>query len=68
MGAGITSFFIDPEYGGYLEGPKNLASALVAFELAWVDGGVATCSLAGNLALEPIHEKGTEEQKRKYMG
>ncbi len=66
--AQITSFFIPPEFGGYIEGPKNLASALVAFELAWVDGGAATCSLAGNLALEPIHERGTREQKKRYMG
>src|SRR5512139_2815420 len=29
--AGITSAFMDPEYGGFLEGPKNTALALVAF-------------------------------------
>ena len=44
--AGITAVFIDPEHGGFIEGPKNLALALVAFELAWVDAGAATCSLA----------------------
>jgi alkylation response protein AidB-like acyl-CoA dehydrogenase len=65
--AGITSAFMDPEDGGYLEGPRNLALALVAYELAWVDGGAATGSLAGNLALSPIHERGTPEQKHKYM-
>lgn len=65
--AGVTALFADPEYGGFIEGPKNLALALAAFELAWVDGGAATCSLAGHLALAPIHEKGTEEQKRTYM-
>jgi alkylation response protein AidB-like acyl-CoA dehydrogenase len=65
--SGITSFFMDPEHGGYIEGPKNLASALAAFELSWVDAGAATSSLAGNLALEPIHERGTDEQKNKYM-
>ncbi|MCF7708086.1 MAG: acyl-CoA/acyl-ACP dehydrogenase [Verrucomicrobia bacterium] len=65
--AGITSVFMEPEYGGYLEGPKNLALALVAFELSWVDAGAATCSLAGNLGLSPIHERGTEEQRSKYM-
>ena len=57
--AGITAVFLDPEYGGFIEGPKNLALALVAFELAWVDGGAATGSLAGDLALAPIHERGT---------
>lgn len=65
--AGITSVFIDPEYGGFLEGPKNLAMSIVAFELSWVDAGAATCSLAGNLALAPIHERGTAEQKDRYM-
>ena len=63
----ITSVFMDPEYGGYIEGPKNLAMALVAFELSWVDAGAATCSLAGNLALSPIYERGTKEQKDTYM-
>lgn len=66
-GAGITAVFMDPEEGGLFAGPKNLALALVAFELAWVDGGAATASLAGCLALAPIHERGTEEQVRHYM-
>ncbi len=65
--AGITSVFMDPEDGGYIEGPKNLAMALVAFELAWVDGGAATTSLAVNLALAPIQVKGTAEQRHYYM-
>lgn len=65
--SGITSLFMDPEHGGYLEGPKNFPLALVAFELAWVDAGAATCSLATNLALAPIHEKGTPEQRKTYM-
>ena len=65
--SGITAAFMDPEFGGYLEGPKNLALALIAFELAWVDAGAATSSLAGCLALAPIHERGTPEQKAAYM-
>ena len=65
--AGISGVFLDPEYGGYLEGPKNLAMALVAFELAWVDGGAATASLASGLALAPIHERGTPAQRAEYM-
>ncbi len=64
---GLTTVFMDPEEGGFLAGPKNLALALVAFELSWVDGGAATCSLASNLALSPIHEKGTPEQRHDYM-
>lgn len=66
--AGITAAFMEPEDGGYIAGPKNLVLALIAFELCWVDAGAATASLANNLALEPIQEKGTPEQKHKYMG
>ncbi|MGA2445630.1 MAG: acyl-CoA dehydrogenase family protein [Opitutaceae bacterium] len=65
--AGITTCFMDPQQGGFIEGPKNLTLALVALELAWVDAGAATGSLAGNLALAPIHERGTPEQRDYYM-
>jgi alkylation response protein AidB-like acyl-CoA dehydrogenase len=65
--AGITTCFLDPQQGGFIEGPKNLALALVALELAWVDAGAATGSLAGNLALAPIHERGTPAQRDYYM-
>ena len=64
--AGITAAFMEPEEGGFISGPKNLALSLAAFELAWVDGGAATSSLAGFLALAPIHERGTQEQSRHY--
>ncbi len=66
--SGITAAFLDPEQGGFIAGPKNLALALIAFELSWVDAGAATCSLAGNLGLAPIHERGTAEQRAKYVG
>ncbi len=65
--SGITAVFMNPAEGGFVEGPKNLALALVAFELSWVDAGAATCSLAGNLGLSPIHERGTPEQRETYM-
>jgi alkylation response protein AidB-like acyl-CoA dehydrogenase len=65
--SGITAAFLDPDQGGFIAGPKNLAVALIAFELAWVDAGAATCSLAGNLGLAPIHERGTPEQRAKYV-
>ena len=64
--AGLTAVFMEPEEGGFITGPKNLAIALSAFELAWVDGGAATASLAGFLALSPIHERGTPEQSHHY--
>jgi alkylation response protein AidB-like acyl-CoA dehydrogenase len=65
--AGITTCFMDPHQGGFIAGPKNLVQSLVAFELSWVDAGAATGSLAGNLALAPIHERGTPEQRDTYM-
>ncbi len=65
--AGITSAAVDPEYGGYIEGPKNFVLGLLAFELAWVDAGAGTSSMANTLALAPIHERGTPEQKQTYM-
>ena len=64
--AGVTAAFMEPEEGGFIVGPKNLALALAAFELACVDGGAATASLAGFLALSPIHERGTPEQVNRY--
>jgi alkylation response protein AidB-like acyl-CoA dehydrogenase len=65
--SGITAAFMEPEEGGFISGPKNLALSLTAFELAWVDAGAATGALAGFLGLSPIHERGTPEQARHYM-
>ncbi|MFO1499668.1 MAG: acyl-CoA dehydrogenase family protein [Verrucomicrobiota bacterium] len=65
--SGITGAYLDPEHGGFILGPKNLALALIAFELSWVDAGAATCSLAGNLGLAPIAERGTSEQRQNYL-
>ncbi len=65
--SGITATFMEPEEGGFIAGPKNLALSLTAFELAWVDAGAATGALAGFLGLSPIHERGTPEQVQKYM-
>ncbi|MGC4000410.1 MAG: acyl-CoA dehydrogenase family protein [Anaeromyxobacter sp.] len=65
--SGITAAFMEPEEGGFIAGPKNLALALAAYELAWVDAGAATGALAGFLGLSPIHERGTPEQTRHYM-
>jgi alkylation response protein AidB-like acyl-CoA dehydrogenase len=65
--SGVTAAFLDPAEGGFIEGPKNLVLALIAFELAWVDAGAATGSLAGFLGLAPIHERGTAGQRAEYM-
>jgi alkylation response protein AidB-like acyl-CoA dehydrogenase len=64
--AGVTAAFMEPDEGGFISGPKNLALALSAFELAWVDGGAATASMASFLALSPLHERGTKEQVSHY--
>ena len=66
--AGLSVLAIDGEYGGPIDGPKNLGTALAAFELAWVDAGAATTMLGNVLALAPIHERGTDEQRARYMG
>ncbi|MBU1001356.1 MAG: acyl-CoA/acyl-ACP dehydrogenase [Proteobacteria bacterium] len=66
--SGLTSIYMDPCQGGFIEGPKNLALSLVALELAWVDAGAATSSLASCLGLAPIHEKGTDDQRNTYLG
>jgi alkylation response protein AidB-like acyl-CoA dehydrogenase len=65
--AGVTAAYMDPDQGGFVAGPKNLALALLTFEIAWVDAGAATAAMAGNLALGPIHECGTPEQRARYM-
>lgn len=65
--AGMTALCVEPEYGGYIEGPHNLAMSLAALELSWVDGGAATCSMASHLGLAPIHKHGTPEQKQTYI-
>jgi len=65
--AGLTAACLDPDQGGLFEGPKNLALALIAFELAWVDAGAATSSMAGHLGLAPIRERGTAEQRVRYL-
>jgi alkylation response protein AidB-like acyl-CoA dehydrogenase len=65
--AGLTGAFMEPSQGGLVEGPKNLLLSLIALELAWVDGGAATSSMAVNLALAPIVERGTPEQRDHYM-
>ncbi len=65
--AGVSSIFADPQYGGSIAGPKNLATALAAYELAWVDGGAATCLVALGLALQPIIALGTESQRSHYL-
>jgi alkylation response protein AidB-like acyl-CoA dehydrogenase len=65
--AGVNAALLDKEFGGCADGGKNLAAALVAFEMAWVDGGAATGCLATHLGVAPIQRRGTDEQKRHYL-
>jgi alkylation response protein AidB-like acyl-CoA dehydrogenase len=65
--AGLSVLAADAEHGGRIEGPNNLGIALAAFELAWVDAGAATTMLGNVLALAPIHERGTADQRARYM-
>lgn len=65
--ARVSAIFADPRFGGSSDGPTSLATAIAAFELAWVDGGAATCLVALGLALQPILCAGTEEQKARYV-
>lgn len=48
-------------------GPANLAIALAAFELAWVDAGAATTALAQALSLAPLELFGTDEQRTRFL-
>jgi alkylation response protein AidB-like acyl-CoA dehydrogenase len=65
--AGLSVLAVDAEQGGRIDGPKNLAISLAAFELAWVDAGAATTMLGNVLALAPVRERGTEGQRARYM-
>ncbi len=65
--AGVTNIFSDSADGGSSDGAKNLATALATFELAWVDGGAASCLVALGLARQPIREVGTDEQRTRYL-
>ena len=64
---GVTAAGLEAAYGGLFEGPRNLALAILSYEVAWVDQGAATTSFVNDLAMGPIAELGTEEQKARYM-
>ena len=65
--SGMTAATLNAEFGGLFDGPRNLAMSLVTYETAWVDNGAATSSFVNDLAMGPIAELGTPEQKEKYM-
>ena len=65
--SGQTAAGLDAACGGLFEGPRNLALSLLSYETSWVDNGAATSSFVNDLAMGPIAELGTPEQKTRYM-
>ena len=65
--SGVTAATLNADCGGLFEGPRNLAESLLTYETAWVDNGAATSSFVNALAMGPIAELGTPEQKKRYM-
>ena len=64
---GVTAATLNADCGGLFEGPRNLAESMLTYETAWVDNGAATSSFVNALAMGPIAELGTPEQKKRYM-
>ncbi len=65
--SGVTAATLNADCGGLFDGPRNLAESLLTYETAWVDNGAATSSFVNALAMGPIAELGTPEQKQRYM-
>ncbi len=65
--SGVTAGALNADCGGMFEGPKNLPMSLLSYEMSWVDNGAATSSFVNDLAMGPIAEMGTPEQKKRYM-
>jgi glutaryl-CoA dehydrogenase len=63
---GLLGPTIPEQYGG--AGVNYVAYGLVAHELEWVDSGYRSMmSVQSSLVMVPIHEFGSEEQRRKYL-
>src|SRR5438445_12236480 len=67
MGAlGFLGATLPPEYGG--AGINHVSYGLIARELERVDSGYrSTMSVQSSLVMTPIHEFGSEAQKKKYL-
>ncbi|MBM4446510.1 MAG: acyl-CoA dehydrogenase [Chloroflexi bacterium] len=64
---GLVSTSIPEEYGGLGGEHSAITGSLIAEELAWGDLSMAMHILCPSLAVYPILEMGTEEQKKKYL-
>ena len=62
---GLLNTVIGEAYGGL--GLGSLDACLVAEEIAWGCGGIATSVVANDLALTPIVVAGSEDQKREWL-
>lgn len=62
---GLINMAVPAEFGGV--GLSHVDQALVAEELAWGCGGVATSIIANDLSLLPILLGGTDAQKKKFV-
>jgi hypothetical protein len=58
----------DAELTGLASQSLTMPLALMVWELACIDAGVATLSLSGSLAQMPIRDFGTVEQRARYLG
>jgi alkylation response protein AidB-like acyl-CoA dehydrogenase len=63
--AGFTKSFIPVDFGGL--GLSMIDIAIAAEELTRVDVNVPTTLLANGLALRPVIQFGTAEQKRRFL-
>jgi alkylation response protein AidB-like acyl-CoA dehydrogenase len=64
---GLVSTSIPEKYGGLGGEHSAITGALIAEELAWGDLSMAMHILCPALAVYPILEMGTDEQKKKYL-
>ncbi len=64
---GIVAMSVPEEYGGPGGEHSAVTGALIAEELAWGDLSMAMHILGPALAVYPIVEMGTQEQKKKYL-
>jgi acyl-CoA dehydrogenase len=64
---GLVASCIPEQFGGAGWEHSALTGTLLAEELAWGDLSMAMHILAPSLAILPIVEMGTEEQKKKYL-
>jgi acyl-CoA dehydrogenase len=62
---GLSNTVIGEAYGGL--GLGSLEACLIAEEVAWGCGGIATSVVANDLGLTPIVVAGSEDQKREWL-